>query len=72
MAHSELGIKILNRFVEDLADLAVLEQEPERMGRSMAIVLSPRTAEKKGKAGKSVKLFFTNKSLSDVYTALII
>jgi len=41
MAHTELGRKILDRLVEDLADMAVVESTPKQDGRNMVMVIAP-------------------------------
>jgi translation initiation factor IF-3 len=41
MAHTELGRKILDRLVEDLTDLAVVEASPKQDGRNMIMVIAP-------------------------------
>jgi translation initiation factor IF-3 len=41
MAHTELGRKILDRLVEDLKDLAVVEASPKQDGRNMIMVIAP-------------------------------
>jgi translation initiation factor IF-3 len=41
MAHTELGRKILDRLVEDLADVAVVESTPKQDGRNMVMVIAP-------------------------------
>ena len=41
MMHQEFGLAILERVVEDLADVAVVEQEPKTEGRNMTMVLAP-------------------------------
>jgi len=41
MIHQEFGLAILERVVEDLADVAVIEQEPKSEGRNMTMVLAP-------------------------------
>jgi len=41
MAHTELGRRILDRLVEDLADMAVVEAQPKQDGRNMVMVLAP-------------------------------
>ena len=41
MSHTELGRKILDRLVEDLADLAVVEAVPKQDGRNMIMVIAP-------------------------------
>jgi translation initiation factor IF-3 len=48
MAHTELGRRILDRLVEDLGDLAVVEATPKQDGRNMVMVIAPtkRPAER--------------------------
>ena len=46
ITHSELGLKILDRFVEDLKELAIVEQEPKKEGKTMALVLAPINVDK--------------------------
>jgi len=41
MAHPELGLKILNRIAEDVADMAIVESSPRQDGRNMTMVLHP-------------------------------
>ncbi len=41
MAHQELGLALLRRVAEDLAELAKVEQMPKLMGRQMIMVLGP-------------------------------
>ncbi len=42
MAHQEIGIELLNRIKDDLADISVLESFPRRAeGRQMIMVLAP-------------------------------
>jgi translation initiation factor IF-3 len=41
MAHTELGRKILDRLVEDLKDLAVVDSPPKQDGRNMIMVIAP-------------------------------
>ena len=53
MAHTELGLKILERFIEDVQDEAVVEQEPTQDRRSMTIMLAPKSPEEIKKAAKS-------------------
>ncbi|MGL4859869.1 MAG: translation initiation factor IF-3 [Enterobacteriaceae bacterium] len=43
MAHQQIGIEMLNRVKEDLAELAVVESFPTRIeGRQMVMVLAPK------------------------------
>ena len=41
MAHPELGLKILNRVAEDVAEIAIVESSPRQDGRNMTMVLHP-------------------------------
>ncbi len=41
MAHTELGRKILDRLVEDLKEIAVVEAAPKQDGRNMIMVIAP-------------------------------
>jgi translation initiation factor IF-3 len=42
MAHQEIGRRLLTRVQNDLAELAVIEQNPLMEGRQMVMVLSPK------------------------------
>ena len=42
MAHQELGLEVLNRVRDDIADKAKVEQSPNMEGRQMTMVLAPR------------------------------
>ncbi len=41
ITHKELGMKVLERVREDLADLAVVEQMPKMEGRAMQMMMAP-------------------------------
>ena len=42
MAHLDIGIEVLNRIKEDLADIAVCESFPSRVeGRQMIMIIGP-------------------------------
>ena len=41
MAHPELGLKILNKIAEDVAEMAIVESSPRQDGRNMTMVLHP-------------------------------
>jgi translation initiation factor IF-3 len=41
MAHTELGRKILDRLVDDLADMVTVEMMPKQEGRNMIMVIAP-------------------------------
>ncbi len=42
MAHTELGRKLLDRLVIDLAEVGLLEQRPLMEGRQMVMVIGPK------------------------------
>ncbi len=42
MAHTELGRRLLDRLVSDLAELGTVEQHPSMEGRQMVMVISPK------------------------------
>ena len=46
MAHPELGLKILNKIAEDVAEIAVVESSPRQDGRNMTMVLHPNKKPK--------------------------
>jgi translation initiation factor IF-3 len=50
MAHTELGYKILNRLVEDLQGIAVVEASPKQDGRNMIMVIGPHRKKSETKA----------------------
>ncbi|WP_371258187.1 translation initiation factor IF-3 [Thiohalocapsa sp. ML1] len=41
-AHRELGLELLRRVETDLADISIVEQQPQMEGRQMVMVLGPR------------------------------
>ncbi|GMU79297.1 MAG: hypothetical protein AMXMBFR46_20900 [Acidimicrobiia bacterium] len=41
MAHPELGLRILNRIAEQVAEFAIVEAAPRQDGRNMTMVLHP-------------------------------
>lgn len=47
MAHQELGMELLKRIEEDLAEMAVVELHPKMEGRQLTMVLAPK-GKKKG------------------------
>ena len=46
MAHQEIGMRLIERVKEDLAEYGVVEQFPKMEGRQMVMVLSPKAAKK--------------------------
>ncbi|WP_185807022.1 translation initiation factor IF-3 [Bacillus sp. HMF5848] len=47
ITHKEIGQRVLDRFSQECADLAVVEQRPKMEGRSMFIVLAPKADKEK-------------------------
>jgi translation initiation factor IF-3 len=47
MAHPEIGRRILERLIEDLAEVAVAETAPRQEGNQMHTILSQRTTGKR-------------------------
>jgi len=41
-AHRELGLDLLKRVENDLAELSIVEQQPQMEGRQMVMVLGPK------------------------------
>ena len=41
-AHRELGLELLKRVEHDLADISIVEQQPQMEGRQMVMVFSPK------------------------------
>ena len=54
MAHTELGRKILDRLVEDLADTAVVDAPPKQDGRNMIMVIAPTKRRESEHADEAV------------------
>jgi translation initiation factor IF-3 len=42
MVHQELGVELLKRVQQDLADYGSVEQQPLMEGRQMVMVIGPR------------------------------
>ena len=57
MAHTEIGVELLNDFAAKCAEIAVLDKQPKLEGRNMSIFLSPKpvTAPKKPAKPKQPK-----------------
>ena len=46
MAHQELGLQMLKRIEEDLAELGNVEQTPKMEGRQLTMVIAPKSRKK--------------------------
>ena len=53
MAHTELGRKILDRLVDDLDGLAVVDAYPKLDGRNMVMVIAPTRKQPPHEAGSA-------------------
>ncbi|MFC3908804.1 translation initiation factor IF-3 [Legionella dresdenensis] len=42
MAHQEIGMRIMDRLIQDTAEFAVVEQQAKREGRQLVMILSPK------------------------------
>jgi translation initiation factor IF-3 len=42
IAHSELGLKVLERIIADIEEEGIVEQAPRLEGRNMVMILAPR------------------------------
>lgn len=45
MSHPELGLQLLQRMINDLADYGVIEQHPKFEGRQIVMVLAPKKSK---------------------------
>ncbi|HHY72760.1 MAG TPA: translation initiation factor IF-3 [Bacillus bacterium] len=46
ITHKEIGQRVLDRLAEQCAEVSIVEQKPKMEGRSMFIVLAPKTENK--------------------------
>ncbi len=46
MAHQDLGMQLLKRVENDLAEISIVEQFPKKEGRQMVMVLTPKQSKK--------------------------
>jgi translation initiation factor IF-3 len=49
VTHADLGLKVLERFAEELADVGVIESPPRIEGRNMIMLLTPKSGSAKKK-----------------------
>lgn len=45
IAHADLGIKVLNKFIEDLSDIGEVEQPPTVQGNTISMIIAPKKME---------------------------
>ena len=49
-AHPEIGRRILERLIEELSDIGIIEAEPQKEGNQLHTILAPRPGLKKAAA----------------------
>ncbi len=54
ITHTEIGMEMLKRVIDEIKDAALVEQEPRLEGRNMSMVLVPQKTGKEGKKEKEV------------------
>ena len=54
IAHSDIGMKVMQEFAERVKDVCTVERRPMIEGRNMLMILAPK-AEKASKADKAAK-----------------
>ena len=42
MTRVEVGRKVMNQFIEQIADVAIVEKQPVMEGNTMSVVLTPK------------------------------
>lgn len=47
MAHSEYGVRLVERLCNDLVEVGTVESSPKRMGRFLTVVIAPSSNKKK-------------------------
>ena len=50
ITHTDIGMQVMNDFIERVKDYAVVERRPSMEGRNMLMILAPKAAEKPPKA----------------------
>jgi translation initiation factor IF-3 len=55
MAHTGIGIELLERFAEGCTEQATVDKKPKLDGRHMIMFLSPKSAKEPNKAAKEAK-----------------
>jgi translation initiation factor IF-3 len=54
MAHPELGLRILERIADEVAQIAIVESAPRQDGRNMTMVLHPSKGGRRPKPAAAV------------------
>ena len=55
ITHSEIGIQVMNDFIERVKDYCVVERRPTMEGRNMLMILAPKSADKPAKAERPAR-----------------
>jgi translation initiation factor IF-3 len=55
MAHPEIGLRILQRLLEELAEVAVPENMPRREGNTMHVILSRKAGQKAPRSSRAAE-----------------
>jgi len=55
ITHTEIGMQVMNDFIERVKDYAVVERRPTMEGRNMLMILAPKPAEKPPKAERPAR-----------------
>ena len=55
MAHKELGMDVLNRFLADLAEISTPDGPPRQLGKAVNVTLSVKPQFRKERAAKPEK-----------------
>ena len=45
MAHTDIGMETMKKFIEDLGDAIIVESQPKMEGRNMIAILAPNTKQ---------------------------
>ena len=53
IAHQDLGYKIIEAIMQDLADVAIVETPPRTEGRTLSMVMTPKAAKPVSGSGKT-------------------
>ena len=55
ITHTDIGMQVMNDFIERVKDYAVVERRPTMEGRNMLMILAPKPAEKPPKAERPAR-----------------
>ncbi len=55
ITHTDIGMQVMNDFIERVKDYAVVERRPTMEGRNMLMILAPKPADKPQKAERPAR-----------------